>query len=89
MSPLKDSFVIHIKEHKSVLQQPACTLLESIEKHDIEVHYACREGFCGSCRTKLISGQVKYTIDPLAYMDDDEILPCCCVPLSDIEIELS
>lgn len=89
MSTPIDSFVIHIKDHETVLQHPNCTLLDSIEKYNIDVHYHCREGFCGSCRTKLISGQVKYTTDPLAYIDDDEILPCCCVPLSDLVIELS
>ena len=89
MNEKNDSFIIHIKQHKTVHSQPEKTLLESIELQNIDVHYHCREGFCGACRTKLINGEVKYLNDPLAYIDDDEILPCCCVPISDIEIELS
>ena len=80
--------MIKIKQHKTVYSQQNKTLLESIELQNIDVHYHCREGFCGACRTKLIRGEVKYLSDPLAYIDDNEILPCCCVPVSDIEIEL-
>jgi ferredoxin len=62
-------------------------LLIAMEKQNIDVHFHCREGFCGACRTKLISGKVEYKVDPLACIEDDEILACCCVPLSDIEVE--
>lgn len=64
------------------------TLLIALEQQKLEVHYHCREGYCGACRTKLKSGNVEYTTDPLAFIDDDEILPCCCIPTSSIEIEL-
>lgn len=63
-------------------------LLKHIEDQGIEVHYHCREGYCGACRTKLIQGEVEYITDPLAFIDDDEILPCCCKPTSDIHIQL-
>jgi len=48
--------------------------------------YHCREGFCGACRVRKIIGTVDYTLDPLAFIDDDEILPCCSTPKTDIEI---
>jgi ferredoxin len=64
------------------------TILEDLEENKITIEYHCREGFCGACRCKLISGEVDYTLDPLAFIDDDEILPCCTVPLSDITIEI-
>ena len=63
------------------------TLLEALEKHQLEMHYHCRRGFCGACRTKLNSGQVRYTTEPLAYVRKGDILPCCCVPESDLDIE--
>ncbi|MFT4939058.1 MAG: ferredoxin [Paraglaciecola sp.] len=88
MKERNDSFMIDIKQHKTVPYQPDKTLLESIELQNIDALFHCREGFCGACRTKLICGEVKYLSDPLAYIDDDEILPCCCVPISDITIEL-
>ena len=88
MSQNNDSFMITIVDHKTVPHSSSKTLLESIELHNIEAQYHCREGYCGACRSKLISGEVEYTTDPLAYIDDDEILPCCCVPISDVELEL-
>jgi ferredoxin len=88
MSKKSDSFVITIKQHESVPCLAGKTLLESLEQQNIALHYHCREGFCGACRSKIISGQVEYLTDPLAFIDDDEILPCCCKALSDIEIEL-
>jgi ferredoxin len=63
------------------------SVLETLERQNIEVNYNCREGFCGVCRTKLLSGSVDYRIEPLAFIDDDEILSCCTVPTSDISIK--
>lgn len=64
------------------------TILETLEQHDYPIEYHCREGFCGACRVTLLAGEVEYVIDPLAFIDDDEILPCCCKPLTDIEVKL-
>ena len=88
MSKNSDSFMVTIKGHKTVQHPSNNTLLETLEQHEIEIQYHCREGFCGACRSKLICGEVKYTTDPLAFIDDDEILPCCCIPTSNIEVEL-
>lgn len=88
MSNNKDSFTVSIKDHKTVQHDSSSSLLETIELHNIEIQYHCREGYCGACRTKLYKGEVEYKTDPLAFIDDDEILPCCCMPISDIEIEI-
>jgi len=69
--------------------QHANTLLESLEAQDVPVHYQCREGYCGSCRTQLLEGEVHYTEEPMAWINDDEILPCCCIPKTAIRIKLS
>lgn len=63
------------------------TILDTLQKENIQTEYHCREGFCGACRCKLKSGEVEYTVDPLAFIDDDEILPCVTRPLTDIEID--
>ncbi|GAB3016243.1 class I ribonucleotide reductase maintenance protein YfaE [Bowmanella dokdonensis] len=84
-----DRFVIHLDEQTSLTCSKDKTLLESLEAQQVDVHYHCREGFCGACRTKLLEGEVEYVTDPLAFIDDDEILPCCCVPVSDLKIRLA
>lgn len=79
---------IHIVDLQDTIEHQADnTLLETLEAAGLDVHYHCRQGFCGACRTKLISGEVAYSVDPLAFIDDDEILPCCCYPTSDLTIK--
>lgn len=62
-------------------------LLQSMEQAGIEAHYHCRAGFCGACRTRLVSGSVEYTTEPLAYIRNGDILPCVCIALSDLELD--
>ncbi|WP_339725109.1 class I ribonucleotide reductase maintenance protein YfaE [uncultured Paraglaciecola sp.] len=88
MSNNNDSFIVTIQDHKTVEHHSPKTLLETIELQQIEIQYHCREGYCGACRSKLINGEVEYTTDPLAFIDDDEILPCCCIPTSNITIAI-
>ena len=63
------------------------TLLECLESADVNVHYHCRDGFCGACRVVLSSGEINYPQgEPLAFVAENEILPCCCVPVTDINL---
>lgn len=64
------------------------TILESLESAQIPTHSQCRDGFCGACRCKLLSGEISYTVDPLAFIDDNEVLLCCSIANSDINIEI-
>jgi ferredoxin len=63
-------------------------LLGCLERHGVEMNSHCREGLCGTCRVKLLHGQVLYPNGrPLAYIREGEILPCSCRPTTDIKIE--
>ena len=65
------------------------TLLECLEQANVEVHYHCRDGFCGACRVTLADGEINYPNgEPLAFVGDNEILPCCCVPVTNISLEI-
>lgn len=64
------------------------SLLVALESHHVSVEYQCREGYCGSCRVKLVTGEVSWLTQPLALIQPGEILPCCCKAKGDIEIEL-
>ncbi len=61
-------------------------ILQSLEKAGLEPEYQCRDGHCGSCRCKLVEGQVEYTGFAMAYLQPDEILPCICRATSDIKL---
>ena len=64
------------------------SLLKFLEQHQIHHEYQCRSGYCGSCRVKIKKGKVSYAEAPLAFIQPDEILLCCCRVESDIELEL-
>ncbi|HHF6663403.1 TPA: class I ribonucleotide reductase maintenance protein YfaE, partial [Haemophilus influenzae] len=55
---------------------------------NIHHEYQCRSGYCGSCRVKIKKGKVSYKEMPLAFIQPDEILLCCCHVESDLEIDL-
>lgn len=63
-------------------------LLDVLELHDVAVEYQCRSGYCGACRLTLLKGKVTYHQQPLAFINHGEILPCCCIPVTDIELEV-
>jgi len=56
------------------------TLLEFAESHGLTPQYGCRNGQCGSCKTKLVSGKVTYQQEYTTFVADDEVLLCCAVP---------
>lgn len=80
------SFVI--TRSRSFHLQSGETLLEGLERTGHVVEYQCRSGYCGSCRTRIISGEVQYLSDPLAYVSNGEVLPCCCVPVDTISLDV-
>lgn len=65
------------------------TLLENLEHNAIEVDFQCRDGHCGACKCQLISGQISYTNEPLAYCRNNDILLCCSISKEDISLTVS
>jgi ferredoxin len=63
------------------------TILETLERSGLSLRHQCRDGFCGSCRCKLISGEVSYRQEPIAYTNENEILICIAKAYSDIIIQ--
>ncbi|MGS0681625.1 class I ribonucleotide reductase maintenance protein YfaE [Shewanella sp. 125m-7] len=72
-----------------LFNQQQQTLLEALEFKKVQIFSECRSGFCGQCKTKVISGKVSYIRDPLVTLEADECLPCCCIPDGDIDLTLS
>lgn len=80
--------IIKIMEGFSFIPRSELSLLEALESQKIEVEYQCREGFCGSCQVQLIEGEVEYSSEPIAFVPEGKILPCCCHAKSDLTIEI-
>lgn len=62
------------------------TLLETAEAHGLSPSFSCRNGVCGSCATRKLSGDVTYRTPPTADHAEDEVLICCAVPAKGTEI---
>nr|WP_272896746.1 class I ribonucleotide reductase maintenance protein YfaE [Aeromonas cavernicola] len=67
---------------------PEESVLETLERHGHCVEFQCRSGYCGACRTPLLSGQVHYPHVPLAFVSQGECLPCCCHPVGTIRLDI-
>jgi CDP-4-dehydro-6-deoxyglucose reductase len=68
------------------------TILEAALEHGLVLPYSCRNGACGVCKGKVLSGKVDFGDHQGYALTDEEkaagmALFCCAKPLSDVEIE--
>ncbi|MGB4076017.1 pyridoxamine 5'-phosphate oxidase family protein [Pseudomonas sp.] len=56
------------------------SLLELAESRGLTPEFSCRGGTCGTCRTRIVSGQVTYPQPPANLPAEGEALICCSVP---------
>ncbi|HDS1748678.1 MULTISPECIES: pyridoxamine 5'-phosphate oxidase family protein [Pseudomonas] len=56
------------------------TLLELAEARGLSPDFSCRGGSCGTCKTKVVSGQVHYPNPPAQMPEAGTVLICCAVP---------
>ncbi|MDN6860038.1 pyridoxamine 5'-phosphate oxidase family protein [Pseudomonas sp. CAN2814] len=59
------------------------TLLELAEARGLSPDFSCRGGSCGTCRTKIVSGQVHYPNPPAEMPEAGSALICCAIPAQD------
>ena len=73
--------VLFSRSLKEARWQPdSGSLLELAEARGLSPEFSCRGGSCGTCKTKLLAGQVSYATPPTLQLAPDEVLICCCVP---------
>jgi len=68
------------------------TILEAALREGFALPYGCRNGACGSCKGKVLSGELDYGVHtPTALKDEEKVqgraLFCRAKPLSDLTIE--
>jgi uncharacterized protein len=56
------------------------SLLELAEASGMQPEFSCRNGSCGTCRTRILEGEVAYANRPTASVGSDEALICCAMP---------
>lgn len=61
-------------------------------RQGVELPYGCKDGACGSCKCKLLSGKVEHSSHQDKALSPQEaasgmVLTCCAVPQSDLILE--
>jgi CDP-4-dehydro-6-deoxyglucose reductase, E3 len=69
------------------------TVLAAAMQADLMLPYGCRNGACGTCKGKIIEGEVDYGAHQQSTLTDDEkrlglALLCCAKPLGDLVLEV-
>ncbi|HYT96714.1 MAG TPA: CDP-6-deoxy-delta-3,4-glucoseen reductase [Casimicrobiaceae bacterium] len=69
------------------------TVLQAAMRADLMIPYGCRNGACGTCKGKIIGGDVDYGAYQRSTLSDDDrraglALFCCAKPLTDLVIEV-
>jgi ferredoxin-NADP reductase/predicted pyridoxine 5'-phosphate oxidase superfamily flavin-nucleotide-binding protein len=73
--------VVFQRSAKEARWQPeGGSLLELAESRGLRPEFSCRGGSCGTCKTRLISGQVHYPLPPAEVPDAGQVLICCAIP---------
>lgn len=67
------------------------TILDIAEQSGVSLDSSCRSGTCGTCKTKLLQGEVRYGDEPSA-LDDQErvsgyVLTCIARPIGQIQVD--
>ncbi|MFM2261383.1 MAG: hypothetical protein RI959_59 [Pseudomonadota bacterium] len=77
---------------RSFITHPNETILGAGIREGIGLPYGCKDGACGSCKCKMLTGSVVHgTHQSKALSDTEEaagyVLPCCATPTSDVVLE--
>jgi ferredoxin len=64
------------------------SLLEMAEACSVPTRWSCRTGVCHTCVTRLLSGTITYSPDPLTEPDAGEVLLCCARPAEAVVLDL-
>lgn len=66
----------------------APSLLDFAEEQGLYPDYSCRAGSCESCKTRVVSGDFDYPVEPFERPGEGYVLLCCAQPTSDLELEV-
>ena len=86
-------FLISIKpSERSFTSSIGETLLAAAIRQGVALPYGCKDGACGSCKCRKVSGLVQHGEHQSKALSDEEeaagmVLTCCAVALSDVVLE--
>jgi len=89
LDPALEAETAIVRFERSDFEQPwshgEAPLLDLAEAHGLTPDHGCRNGSCGSCAVRLISGDVTYRNPTTGPKGPDEVLICSAVPAAGAE----
>jgi ferredoxin len=86
------TFRVHFTKTGHVVQcSPGMTILSAAREAGLTPMSSCQRGICGTCKSKLISGEVEMNHGGgirQREIDQGKILICCSTPQSDVDVEI-
>jgi ferredoxin-NADP reductase len=79
METRKVARIVFIQSEKVCQAVAGSTLLEVAEKNGVQIPYGCRSGLCGTCCTRVLSGNVQMDVEnglTTEQIDAGYVLPC-------------
>ncbi|TPL46416.1 2Fe-2S iron-sulfur cluster-binding protein [Mesorhizobium sp. B2-4-6] len=73
---------------KAVWDGSAASLLDFAEDQGLTPEFSCRVGICGTCKSRLVSGEVAYFEEPLDELRAGEVLLCCSKPHGSVVLDI-
>jgi len=74
-----DETVVFMRSEKVCQGSAGRTLLDLAEKNGVQIPYGCRQGLCGTCATRVLSGTVQMDVDAGLTAEQKNagyVLPC-------------
>jgi ferredoxin-NADP reductase len=71
--------VVFMRSEKVCQVSAASTLLDLAEQNDVQIPYGCRQGLCGACATRVLSGAVQMDVETGLTPEQKNagyVLPC-------------
>lgn len=89
--PAKPAAICFAHSAKEIACTQADTILEIAEREGVALDSSCQAGICGTCKHKLLDGQVEYINEPQALSPDEiaagYILTCSARPIGRIVVD--
>jgi ferredoxin len=82
-------FSFRILQH-TLQVRPDEVLLDAALAAGLDAPHSCQNGYCGSCRARLVAGTIEYPSGRLVAADatqDFDIMLCMARARSDVEVE--
>jgi ferredoxin-NADP reductase len=89
-APLEGFEITFAKSERTIICGPDKTILQAAKEAGLRLPSACARGMCGTCKSRMISGQVDMKHEGgirQREIDQGMILICCSKPLADTVID--